>query len=169
MKDDPSRFLDPERPVENMAFYDVEHFLLKAAELSGIEELKLPTEAEWEYSCRAGTQGATYVSPSPNSEESKTLILDAVAWYGGNSGSGYEFGGYYQGSDWPNKLYPHKKPRSRKVKTRLANPWGLYDMLGKVLEWCLDSASPDGDPPGYSAKAVVDPLVVNSNCSYQIA
>ncbi|MEU8674018.1 SUMF1/EgtB/PvdO family nonheme iron enzyme [Streptomyces sp. NPDC048560] len=64
---------------------------------------RLPTEAEWEHACRAGTEGARYGR------------LDEIAWHRGNSGESiHDVGG--------------KEP----------NPWGLYDMLGNVWEWCWD-------------------------------
>jgi formylglycine-generating enzyme required for sulfatase activity len=69
------------------------------------EFYRLPTEAEWEYACRAGTATA------PD--------LEAVAWYATNSG-----GKYHQ------------------VATKKPNAWGLYDMLGNVMEWTLDQYAP---------------------------
>lgn len=64
---------------------------------------RLPTEAEWEHACRAGTTGPQY---GP---------LDEVAWYRGNS-----------------------QERVHDVCGKRPNPWGLYDMLGNVWEWCWD-------------------------------
>ena len=68
-------------------------------------EYTLPSEAQWEYACRAGTKGIYY---GPN--------LRDLAWFGLNT--------------------PDRK--SQPVKGKKANPWGLYDMLGNVEEWCLD-------------------------------
>ncbi|TPQ17252.1 formylglycine-generating enzyme family protein [Streptomyces sporangiiformans] len=64
---------------------------------------RLPTEAEWEHACRAGTTGPRYGS------------LDDIAWYRGNS-----------------------QERVHDVGGKRPNPWGLYDMLGNVWEWCWD-------------------------------
>ena len=68
---------------------------------------RLPTEAEWEYACRAGTSGPRY---GP---------LDEIAWYRGNSGE-----------------------RPHAVGTKAPNPWGLYDVIGNVWEWCWDLYDP---------------------------
>jgi formylglycine-generating enzyme required for sulfatase activity len=70
------------------------------------EFYRLPTEAEWEYACRAGGSGAP-------------ARLDDVGWHAGNSGGKYQ-------------LVARKKP----------NAWGLYDMLGNVMEWTLDRYAP---------------------------
>ncbi|MFE5557901.1 formylglycine-generating enzyme family protein [Streptomyces sp. NPDC056544] len=69
---------------------------------------RLPTEAEWEHACRAGTTGPRY---GP---------LDDIAWHRGNSGE-----------------------RIHEVGGRRPNPWGLYDMLGNVWEWCWDFYDPE--------------------------
>jgi formylglycine-generating enzyme required for sulfatase activity len=70
------------------------------------EFYRLPTEAEWEYACRAGSN----VAPSP---------LADYAWYAADSGGKYQ-----------------------KVETKKPNAWGLYDMLGNVMEWTLDQYGP---------------------------
>lgn len=89
-------------------------------------EFTLPTEAEWEYACRAGTR-------SPYFFGEDWSALATYAWYNGSPGA--------EETDQP-----------RSVGMLRPNPWGLYDMLGNVLEWCRDGFA-------YDHEGGVDPFV----------
>ena len=106
---------DADLPALNVTWDEVTEFCKKLTQLQrgsgkllANEEYRLPTEAEWEYACRAGTTTAY----SFGNDESK---LGDFGWFSGNSGSAVH-----------------------KVGTKQANPWGLHDMHGNVLEWCSD-------------------------------
>jgi formylglycine-generating enzyme required for sulfatase activity len=94
---------------------------------------RLPTEAEWEYATRGGTREATHNGTCDGAHlgcEQPNAVLDSIAWFCGNSGG-----------------TTHAVGRLR------ANPWGLYDVLGNVSEWCEDW----WDGADYPAGAVTDP------------
>lgn len=116
-------------------------------------EFRLPTEAEWEYACRAGTTAATYAGPVQFLSRNNAPVLDAIAWYSGNSSVGFTGQGWDTAS-WANKQYPGGIAGVRHVGLKESNAWGLQDMLGNVYEWCYDYASealPGGnvtDPTG---------------------
>ena len=138
MGGNPSRFADRKRPVEQVSWDEASEFLQKInSRIPGLE-LVLPTEAQWEYACRAGTETATYVGPIDILGDNNAPILDAIAWYGGNSGVGFELENGYDSSDWPGKQYDHSRAGTHPVGQKLPNGWGLYDMLGNVWEWCAD-------------------------------
>jgi formylglycine-generating enzyme required for sulfatase activity len=138
MDKNPSRFKSADRPVETVSFDDVQSFLTRINTAMPGLELSLPSEAQWEYACRAGTRDATYAGPMMILGDNNAPVLDAIAWYGGNSGRGFELKNGVDSSKWPGKQYPHERAGTRPVALKAPNPWGLYDMLGNVWEWCLD-------------------------------
>ncbi|HEX4954671.1 MAG TPA: formylglycine-generating enzyme family protein [Thermoanaerobaculia bacterium] len=151
MGENPSRFRTPDRPVERVSWEDCQRFF---GELNGRVaglELSLPTEAEWEYACRAGTETSTYAGELEILGTCNAPLLHDIAWYSGNSGVGYELEEGYDSSEWPEKQFPHTKAGTRPVRLKRPNAWGLYDMLGNVWEWCEDW---QGD---YAAEEMVNP------------
>ncbi len=119
MDNNPSRFKDQglNAPVETVSWEDVQEFLKKlnkleedAGRLPAGYQYALPTEAQWEYACRAGTETAYSFGDS-------SQRLGEYAWYSKNSGSLFS-----------KKTHP--------VGQKLPNPWGLNDMHGNVWEWC---------------------------------
>jgi formylglycine-generating enzyme required for sulfatase activity len=123
-------------PVENVSWNDVQEFIKKLNDQEGREVYRLPTEAEWEYACRAGTTTALYSGPIKIEGERNAPALDPIAWYGGNSGVEYEGG--YDSSGWKEKQYSHKRAGTHPVSQKQPNARGLYDMIGNVWEWCED-------------------------------
>ena len=120
--ENPSYFRGATNPVDSVSWDDAVEF---ADRLGTIVEghFRLPTEAEWEYACRAGTTTAFHFGDDP-------APLRDHAWYRANS---------------ENQTHP--------VGLKLPNAWGLYDMHGNVWEWCSDlygeyPAGPVTDPTG---------------------
>ena len=116
---------NPNNPAVYISWNDVQAFIVKLNETEGSEVYRFPTEAEWEYSCRAGTTTLW----SFGDDESQ---LGEYAWYSDNSGG----------------------VAAHEVGTKLPNPWGLYDMHGNVWEWVQDwwygsySSGAQTDPTG---------------------
>ena len=118
MGDNPSHFTgdDPERPVEQVDWRRVQDFLRALEALLPGIRADLPTEAEWEYACRAGT--ATPFSFGA------TITPEQVNYAGSHPYAGAPRGEY--------------RATTIPVKSLPANSWGLYEMHGNVWEWCAD-------------------------------
>lgn len=110
-------------PVDNVSWYDAQEFCLRLSQAAG-KRYFLPTEAQWEYACRAGSTSAFCFGDDPG-------MLQAFAYYEENAEDGFQ-----------------------NVGRRAHNAWGLYDMHGNVWEWCsdwygpYDPAAPAMDPTG---------------------
>ncbi len=130
MGTNPSRWKGPRNSVENIDFKEVTEFCRRATQLmreakllSQHEEIRLPSEAEWEYCCRAGTTTAYSFGDEATAEGDqgkKATRLDAYAWHTGNAA----------GNDPP-------------VGALKPNPWGLYDMHGYLWEFVSDGWKDD--------------------------
>ncbi len=128
--DNPSHFEDPNNPVESVSWDDVGQFLQQLNRQQPELALRRPTEAEWEYACRAGTSSPFHFWGE--------LSLDKANYRGT-----WE----YRSDEWAEGALQ----QTVVVKSYLPNPWGLYEMHGNVWEWCQDIY---GD---YPAEKVVDP------------
>ena len=137
--------VDEKMPVYHVNWNQAMEFCRKLTErekqrghLPSDYEYRLPTEAEWEYACRAGSQ--TVLPGGRTMEifgENNAPGLGRYAWYGGNSSWNYRDVGFST-LDWREKQYPGGRAAPRTVATREANDWGFHDMLGNVIEWCYD-------------------------------
>ena len=127
--DNPSRFKGEGRPVETVSWDDAQRFIERLNERVPGGGFRLPTEAEWEYACRAGTSTAFWFGDQISPEQVN---------YNGD----YPYAGGSKGLN---------RGETVEVKALPCNGWGLYQMHGNVWEWCQDWY---GD---YPPETVVDP------------
>ncbi|MBX9637379.1 MAG: formylglycine-generating enzyme family protein [Nitrosomonas sp.] len=131
MGDNPSRFHGDEKPVENVSWDDAQAFIAKLNGIKAELKLCLPTEAQWEYACRAGT-----VTPFSWGEQIDSSLVN----FAGNSP-------YSNGDE------SEFRRQTVEIKELPCNDWGLYQMHGNVWEWCQDwfedyPTHPVTDPKG---------------------
>lgn len=126
-----------DHPIHNVNWNDCQAFIRRLNEM-GKGTFRLPTEAEWEYACRAGTTTRFSFGDALDCNDVRVYCdtYDKYMWWGGNNDQ-------------------HGYPRgSKQVGLKVPNPWGLYDVHGNVWEWCSDfwqapvSRGPQTDPQG---------------------
>ena len=119
MGENPSAFQGATLPVDSVCWEEAEIFCTRLSaqvSLLGYGHVRLPTEQEWEYACRAGTRNAYCAGDGERA-------LRKVGWYKG------------VGTGWAERTKP--------IKQFDSNRWGLYDMHGNVWEWCRDAYAAD--------------------------
>ncbi|HRF45523.1 MAG TPA: formylglycine-generating enzyme family protein [Candidatus Competibacteraceae bacterium] len=137
MGDNPSRFKGAERPVEQVSWDDVQTFLRRLNEIVPGGGFRLPTEAEWEYACRARTETPFWFGEQITPEQVN---------YDGR----YPYAGGAQGQS---------RQETVEVTVLPCNGWGLYQMHGNVWEWCEDRYG------NYPVDTVIDPVGLVSGAS----
>ena len=132
MGNNPSEFDGDDLPEEQVSWNDANEFCKRLSQKEG-EHYRLPTEAEWEYACRAGTTTAF------NHGQNGLTTIRPICWCSDNGILG-------------------SARQTKPVSSYNPNTWGLYDMHGNVWEWCQDwydenyySQSPSVDPQGQSS------------------
>ncbi len=137
MGNNPSEFKGESNPVERVSWNDAVEFCKKLSAKTG-QTVRLPTEAEWEYACRAGT-----TTPFNTGE---TISTDQANY----DGSVYTYGAGSKGEC---------RQKTVAAGSFAPNAWGLYDMHGNVFEWCQDWYGP------YPSAEAIDPAGVEKGQS----
>jgi formylglycine-generating enzyme required for sulfatase activity len=128
MGKNPSHFKGDQRPVDNVSWYDCQEFCRKLSEREG-KRYRLPTEAEWEYACRAETTTPFYFGKTIGTHQAN---------YDGNEAYGKGKKGIY-------------RQETTLVGSFPANEWSFFDMHGNIWEWCQDGYGP------YPFRDITDP------------
>lgn len=154
MGENPASFKQagPHAPVETIDWEQALEFVNRLCEIEGVPygTYRLLTEAEWEYCCRAGTTAPLYTGDITLLGANHAPELDAIAWYGGNSG--VDYAGGQNSEEWAEKQNEHSRAGPHPVGEKAPNAFGVHDMLGNVWEWCSDRYA-----NGYLAVMQVDP------------
>jgi formylglycine-generating enzyme required for sulfatase activity len=126
MGNNPSPFKDDNSPVDSLSWLDATDFCQKLSQKTG-RNYRLPAEAEWEYACRAGTRTPFHFGETISSEVANYSAQDRE----------------HDSETYPGKYESGQLAKYRKKTTPVgsfgvANRFGLFDMHGNILEWCLD-------------------------------
>jgi formylglycine-generating enzyme required for sulfatase activity len=140
-------------PVESVSWTEAAEFCVRLSDLREERETRrvyrLPTEAEWEYACRATSK--TAYSFADNRRD-----LESHAWFGNNSGVKKLDADYFKvlalDGDKLNRTWESARCATHPVGEKKPNAWGLYDMHGNVEEWCADWKG------SYPRRMVIDPM-----------
>jgi uncharacterized protein (TIGR02996 family) len=128
---EPSHFKGLNRPVEQVSWDQCQEFCVKlTAHAGGAATVRLPTEAEWECACRAGTTTHFHFGDVPSTDRFN---------YNGTS-------------QWNRSKKGTNRKQTTDVGSFAPNPWGLYDLHGNVWEWCADASAP------YTSDKQLDPV-----------
>lgn len=123
MDENPSTEQNPNFPVNKVNWEDCQEYIKRLNAYHQTSGFRLPTEAEFEYACRAGTTTSSFFGENPSEEE-----MEKYVWFRNNSEGELHAVGQLQ-----------------------PNPWGLYDMMGNIWEWCQDWYGP------YPSETQIDP------------
>jgi formylglycine-generating enzyme required for sulfatase activity len=142
----PEPFRGEKRPVVNVSWLDAQAFCQRLALRTG-KNYTLPSEAQWEYACRAGTKTSFHYGTTINTELAN-----------------------YNGDVYGNGKKGDNRQQTTDVASFPANPWGLHDMHGNVCEWCADywydyeKVANDGRAwVGSEAEEIINKYKVNTN------
>ena len=132
----------PDFPVYYVNWWEATSFCRRLSLLSG-QMVQLPTEAQWECACRAGTRTDLYSGDFERAAPYNIPALDQIAWYIGNASIGYSGGEVNEGKDFGSDVGLKKWVQhdgnllgAHEVGGKEPNSWGLYDTIGNVREWC---------------------------------
>jgi len=123
-------------PVEQISWNDCQEFVIRLNRKEKTRRYRLPTEAEWEYACRAGNNQAFANGDISHTGCGHDPVLDKIGWYCGNT-----------------------EEKTQPVAKKIPNAWGLYDMHGNTWEWCQDWYGP------YTIGHVLDPKGADTGVS----